>query len=116
MAAAGYYFIGGTSEGSPDWAGLAADLDQLAGHPIGLLNPYLYALGKAGIGFHDITVGNNSYDGVPGYSATPGWDAASGWGTPYVGQLLSDIACWPGATLHRRRWCPAPARCAFRCR
>jgi subtilase family serine protease len=75
-----YYFIGGTSEGSPQWAGLVADLDQLAGHPIGFLNPYLYALGAAGIGFHDITVGNNSDNGVPGYTATPGWDPASGWG------------------------------------
>jgi subtilase family serine protease len=89
---AGYYTIGGTSEGSPDWAGLVADLDQLAGHPIGLLNPYLYALGAAGIGFHDITVGNNSLNGVPGYSATPGWDPASGWGTPDLGQLIPDIA------------------------
>jgi subtilase family serine protease len=87
----GYYFIGGTSEGSPDWAGLTADLNQLIGHPIGFLNPYLYALGAARIGFHDITVGNNSFAGVPGYSATPGWDAASGWGTPDVGQLLRDI-------------------------
>jgi subtilase family serine protease len=88
----GYYAIGGTSEGSPDWAGLVADLDQLAGHPVGLLNPYLYALGAAGIGFHDVTVGNNAANGVPGYSATPGWDAATGWGTPDVGQLLADIA------------------------
>jgi subtilase family serine protease len=89
---AGYYTIGGTSEGSPDWAGFTADLDQLAGHPLGLLNPYLYALGAAGIGFHDVTVGNNSVGGVPGYSATPGWDPATGWGTPDLGQLLSDIA------------------------
>jgi subtilase family serine protease len=89
---AGYYTIGGTSEGSPDWAGLTADLDQLAGHPIGLLNPYLYALGAAGVGYHDVTVGNNALNGVPGYSATPGWDAATGWGTPDLGQLLPDIA------------------------
>jgi subtilase family serine protease len=88
---AGYYSIGGTSEGSPDWAGLAADLDTFSGHPLGLLNPYLYALGAAGIGFHDITVGNNGQDGVPGYNATPGWDAASGWGTPDLSQLFSDI-------------------------
>ena len=25
----GWYFIGGTSEGSPQWAGLVADLNQL---------------------------------------------------------------------------------------
>ena len=91
-SAAGYYTIGGTSEGSPDWAGLVADLDQMARHPIGLLNPYLYALGAADIGYHDVTVGNNSDNGVAGYSATPGWDPASGWGTPDIGQLLTDIA------------------------
>ena len=89
---AGYYTIGGTSEGSPDWAGLVADVDQLAHHPVGLLNPYLYALGHAGIGYHDVTVGNNGLDGVPGYNATPGWDAATGWGTPDLGALVTDIA------------------------
>jgi subtilase family serine protease len=89
---AGYFFIGGTSEGAPQWAGLSADLNQLAGHPIGLLNPYLYALGAAGIGFHDVTVGNNGLDGIPGYNATPGWDAATGWGSPDLGQLFGDIS------------------------
>ncbi len=89
---AGYYTIGGTSEGSPDLAGLTADLDQLAGHPVGLLNPYLYALGAAGVGYHDVTVGNNGLDGIPGYSATPGWDAATGWGTPDLGRMIPDIA------------------------
>lgn len=91
-SSASYYAIGGTSEGSPQWAGLVSDLDQLARHPVGFLNPYLYALGAAGIGFHDITVGNNSIGGVPGYSAAPGWDPASGWGTPDLGQLFGDIA------------------------
>ncbi len=89
---AGYYTIGGTSEGAPQWAGLTADLNQLAGHPIGFLNPYLYALGAAGIGFHDITVGNNSVGGIPGYNATPGWDATTGWGTPDLGRLFGDLA------------------------
>jgi subtilase family serine protease len=37
---AGYYFIGGTSEGSPQWAGIIADADQMAGHPLGFLNPH----------------------------------------------------------------------------
>jgi subtilase family serine protease len=82
---AGYYRIGGTSEGSPQWAGAIADLNQLAGHPLGFLNNKLYLLGKTGLlyqGFRDITVGNNSLFGVPGYNATPGWDLTTGWGTP----------------------------------
>ena len=35
---AGYYSIGGTSEGSPQWAGIAADFNQIAGRPLGYLN------------------------------------------------------------------------------
>jgi len=87
---AGYYFIGGTSEGSPQWAGIVADLNQYAGRPLGFLNPALYAVGGLGLWNQfgrDITVGNNGLDGVPGYSATPGWDPASGWGTPNLVEL-----------------------------
>jgi subtilase family serine protease len=87
----GYYMTGGTSEGSPEWAGLICDLDQMVGHPLGFLNPELYGLGAARTGFHDITIGNNSYNGVPGYGATPGWDLASGWGTPNSAELISSI-------------------------
>jgi subtilase family serine protease len=94
-ASAGYYGICGTSEGSPQWAGIVADLNQYAGRPLGFLNPALYALGGFGrfssFG-RDITVGNNALVGVPGatapgYSATPGWDPASGWGTPNLVEL-----------------------------
>jgi subtilase family serine protease len=82
---AGYYLIGGTSEGAPSWAGIVADLNQYAGVPLGFLNPALYALGGRGLFHdfgHDVTVGNNSFAGVPGYNATVGWDLATGWGTP----------------------------------
>ena len=93
--AAGYYFIGGTSEGSPQWAGIIADANQLAGHPLGFLNLKLYSL-AALVGqsqfFHDITIGNNSFNGVPGYGASNGWDLASGWGTPNLGKLLGELA------------------------
>jgi subtilase family serine protease len=92
---AGYYTICGTSEGSPQWAGIVADLNQYAGRPLGFLNPALYAVG--GLGHfrsfgRDITVGNNALVGVPGavapgYSATTGWDLASGWGTPNLVEL-----------------------------
>ena len=93
--AVGYYFIGGTSEGSPQWAGIIADANQLAGHPLGFLNLKLYSL-SALVGqslfFHDITNGNNSFNGVPGYGATTGWDLASGWGTPNLGKLVGELA------------------------
>jgi subtilase family serine protease len=86
----GYYFICGTSEGSPQWAGIVADLNQYAGRPLGFLNPTLYAVGGLG-GFRqfgrDITVGTNAFLGVPGYSAASGWDLATGWGTPNLVEL-----------------------------
>lgn len=94
-APAGWYGVGGTSEGSPQWAGIIADLNQYAGRPLGFLNPALYTLGglgQFGSFGRDITVGNNQLRDVPGavasgYSATRGWDPASGWGTPNLVEL-----------------------------
>jgi subtilase family serine protease len=94
-SAVGYYLTGGTSEGSPQWAGIIADANQLAGHPLGFLNLNLYLLrGLVGQSqfFHDIIVGNNAFNGVPGYSAATGWDLASGWGTPNLGKLVGELA------------------------
>jgi subtilase family serine protease len=91
----GYCIDGGTSEGPPQWAGIIADANQLAGHPLGFLNPKLYFLGAIGGQsevFHDITVGNNSYHGIRGYDATRGWDLASGWGTPNLSDLIWALA------------------------
>jgi subtilase family serine protease len=89
-ASVGYYLIGGTSEGAPQWAGIVADLNQFGHAALGFLNPKLYALGELGL-FpkfgHDITQDNNGYGGVPGYNATVGWDPASGWGTPDLSQI-----------------------------
>ena len=93
--AVGYHLVGGTSEGSPQWAGIIADANQLAGHPLGFLNLKLYSL-SALVGqsqfFHDITIGNNGFAGVLGYGATTGWDLASGWGTPNLGKLVWELA------------------------
>lgn len=92
---AGYYFIGGTSEGAPQWAGIIADANQLAGHPLGFLNPMLYAIGARSELFHDITFGGNAFNGfngVPGFIAAPGWDLVTGWGTPNFGALIGEMA------------------------
>lgn len=83
---AGYYAVGGTSEGAPQWAGIVADASQAAGHALGYLNPNLYRLGTSGgLGsvLHDVTVGHNGgLGGIPGFRARPGWDLTTGWGTP----------------------------------
>src|SRR5215468_8314773 len=59
---AGWYVVGGTSSSCPQWAGLVAIADQIAGHGLGQINPTLYSLansGNYGSDFFDVTVGNN---------------------------------------------------------
>ncbi len=90
-----YYLFGGTSAGTPQWAGLVADANQWAGHPLGFLNTKLYQIavhqGQTGPVFHDITTGNNAQGTVPGYQATPGWDAVTGWGSPITSSLFAQM-------------------------
>lgn len=92
----GFYVFGGTSAGTPQWAGLVAIANQMAGgNTQGFLNPRLYAIGsdkQAGtIAFHDIMVGDNSQGSIPGYEAHTGWDAVTGWGSPQASELLKRL-------------------------
>jgi subtilase family serine protease len=92
----------GTSAGSPQWAGLVADADQMAGGRVGMLNKTLYKLGKgntAGTYFHDTTVGDNSVPAssvsgaaITGFPAVAGYDESTGWGTPIANTLVPAIA------------------------
>ena len=89
----GWYDVGGTSIGCPQWAGLVAMADQLNGKGLGLINPALYAIaadpGRYASDFYDVTTGNNQADpSVPGYSASPGWDPVTGLGTPNANSLV----------------------------
>jgi subtilase family serine protease len=81
------YIVGGTSVSSPEWAGLAADGVQLAGHRLGFLNRGIYRVGESVFyhdAFHDITSGDNILllSGIAGYKTRPGWDPVTDWGTP----------------------------------
>jgi subtilase family serine protease len=89
---------GGTSASTPLWAGMIAVADQVAGHPLGFINPGIYKLATSSSyaqDFHDITVGNNTVDvngtRVQGYLAVAGWDAVTGWGAPNAQKLLPDL-------------------------
>ncbi len=87
---------GGTSLSAPIWAAILAIANQMAGHPLGFINPGLYKLGASPTyhqDFHDITEGNNDNlkAGVKGYSAAPGWDAVTGLGTPNAEKLIPDL-------------------------
>ncbi len=93
--------FGGTSAGTPAFAGIVALLNQYlvatgaqATAGAGNINPRLYALAQAGRGaFHDVTSGDNIVNvtcgartrncvaGSYGYSAGQGYDQASGLGS-----------------------------------
>lgn len=101
----GFFRFGGTSCGSPQWAGLTAIADQAAGHDYGFINSALYKIGQSSssysAAFHDITVGQNNaleFDNsnnpvsIPGFNAGTGWDAVTGLGSPMAGGLLSQLA------------------------
>jgi subtilase family serine protease len=93
-----FFIFGGTSAGSPQWAALAADADQMAGHRMGNINQSLYQFSQAqqkyAADFHDVTTGNNDVAelGGQGFNAGTGWDAVTGLGTPNAANLLPDLA------------------------
>jgi len=97
----GWYVVCGTSEASPLFAGIVALADQVAHHPLGLINPALYALSAFHApGLVDVTKGNNtvgfSQNGksytVTGFSAGPGYDLASGVGTVNAALFVPELA------------------------
>jgi len=93
----GWFTVGGTSCSSPQFAGLVAIADQLAGHGLGPINSTLYAIGanpaSYAADFFDVTTGTNQADpGVTGYSATTGWDPVTGLGTPNAASLVPALA------------------------
>jgi subtilase family serine protease len=61
---AGFYLFGGTSAGSPQWAGIVAIADQKAKRSLGFINAtlYLFSLFPKNYSamFHDVTSGNNT--------------------------------------------------------
>jgi subtilase family serine protease len=94
--AGGWFIVGGTSCSSPEFSGLVAIADQIAGHGLGQINPTLYQLASGpnyGSYFYDVTTGNNHADpSIPGYPATTGWDPVTGLGTPNAATLVPALA------------------------
>jgi subtilase family serine protease len=97
---AGYYLIGGTSEASPEFSGIVAIADQMAGHGLGLINPALYQMEAAhDPGIVDVTGGTNtvtfpqggSEHTVRGWDAVNGYDLSSGIGTIDGAQFVPEL-------------------------
>jgi subtilase family serine protease len=98
---AGWYPTCGTSEATPLFAGIVALADQVAGHPLGLINPSLYRLSAARApGIVDVVSGNNTVSfsqggrlhTVPGFRARRGYDLASGVGTVNAFWFVRELA------------------------
>ena len=97
----GFYLVCGTSEASPEFAGIVALAAQAAGHSLGSINPALYKMDAAGdAGIVDVTQGNNTVtfpqDGanhtVHGFSAGTGYDMATGVGTVWAPDFVPELA------------------------
>jgi subtilase family serine protease len=103
--AAGWYPTCGTSEATPLFAGIVALADQVAGHPLGLINSALYTMAARHLpGLVDVTSGNNAVSftqggrshTVPGFAAGAGYDLASGLGTVNAAEFVSELASLAG--------------------
>jgi subtilase family serine protease len=100
-APAGWFVSCGTSEASPLFAGVVALADQVAGHPLGLINPALYALkAEHAPGLVPVTIGNNTVSftqngklyTVHGYSASAGYSMSAGVGTVNAALFVPELA------------------------
>jgi subtilase family serine protease len=100
-APAGWSPTCGTSEATPLFAGIVALADQLAGHPLGLINPALYQLAaQHAPGIVPVTRGDNTVSftqggrrqTVTGYTARAGYDLATGVGTIDAQYFVPELA------------------------
>jgi subtilase family serine protease len=90
----------GTSESTPLMAAVVALADQVAGHPLGLINPALYKLAAAhSAGITQITSGDNTVTfkqggtkhTVVGFHARAGYSLAAGVGTVAAAALVHEL-------------------------
>jgi subtilase family serine protease len=99
----GWYYVCGTSEAAPLFAGVVALADQVAGHGLGVINPALYAMQHAHApGIVPVARGNTtvSFDArgrehtVRGHAASAGYNLASGLGTVDAARFVPELARW----------------------
>ncbi len=99
----GWTLADGTSEATPEFAAIVALADQVAGHPLGLINSRLYALSESHApGIVDVTSGNNTVSfrqgagntlfTVKGYQAKKGYDLVTGVGTIDAPSFVYELA------------------------
>ena len=100
---AGWYPSCGTSEATPEFAGIVALADQVAGHALGLINPTLYKLSEEKArGIVPVTSGNNTVtfvqgkpakaDTIKGFNARAVYSLVDGVGTVNAWYLAYELA------------------------
>lgn len=96
---AGWFQVGGTSAGTPQWAALVAiaNSERAAARKSNLssTDTSLYAVAKSAIAtdFHAVTQGSNGTCGAL-CTATAGYDYVTGLGTPQAPALIAALAAW----------------------
>ncbi|CAN0618873.1 Peptidase S53 domain-containing protein [Burkholderia multivorans] len=97
---AGWFEVGGTSAGAPQWAALFAIANSLrtaAGkHVLSGTYNTLYAAGATAYGsdYHDVTTGTNGTCGTI-CTAAGGYDYVTGLGAPHVPYLMQALVAQP---------------------
>lgn len=89
---AGWFQVGGTSAGAPQWAALLAITNASRSAGLSSCNAALYGLGSPSdflTYYRDITSGSNL-----GYTAVSGYDMVTGVGTPLASALVPGLAAW----------------------
>jgi subtilase family serine protease len=103
---AGWVPVCGTSEATPLFAGIVSLADQVAHHPLGLINPALYTMSERHLpGIVPVTSGNNTVSfsqggkeyTVKGFSAKAVYSLAAGVGTVNGALFVPELA-------HLARW------------
>jgi subtilase family serine protease len=98
---AGWYPSCGTSEATPEFAGIVALADQVAGHALGVINPTLYKLAaEKAPGIVPVTSGDNTVTFVQGgktttingFHAQAGYSLVDGVGTVNGWYLAYELA------------------------
>ena len=96
----GWFQVGGTSAGAPQWAGLFAITNSLrvgsGKAPLSAAYNTLYGVGKTGYGadFHDVTSGTNGTCGSV-CSASGGYDYVTGLGSPQAPNIVPALVSQP---------------------
>ncbi len=91
----GWFEVGGTSAGAPQWAALFAIANSQRSTRLTGLNPvYTVANSFYTSAFHDVTVGTNGTCGSV-CTAGPGYDLVTGLGSPVGQNVISDLDSQP---------------------